>query len=223
MTPRVSGRRRMANLAGRAISQGAWVILAVLMTVQAARASGLDQLHAFLEKTRSAQGAFTQTVVSRDRRSTQTTSGTFSFARPGKFRWAYEKPFAQLIVADGATVWLYEPDLNQVIVRKLDAALGATPAALLAGDNSLERDFTLVASGERDGLDYVDATPRTSESQFTRIRLGFSGDLPRKMELTDAFGNTTDLVFTDLRRNPALAPSTFAFAIPAGADVVRSP
>ena len=186
----------------------------------ASSASGLDQLHAFLEGTQTAQGSFKQVVVNKDRRTTQSTSGTFAFARPGKFRWTYEKPFDQLIVGDGEKVWIYDRDLNQVIVRKLDAALGSTPAALLAGDNALEKNFTLVAGGEGNGLEFVDATPKAPESQFSRIRLGFADDLPRRMELTDAFGQTTELTFSDVKRNPKLAPDLFRFAPPHGADVV---
>lgn len=185
-----------------------------------AAASGLDQLHAFLEGTQSAQGAFRQVVVNRDGRTTQTTAGTFAFARPGKFRWTYDKPFDQLIVGDGEKVWVYDRDLNQVIVRKLDAALGATPAALLAGDNALESNFTLVAGGAENGVEYVDATPKAPDSQFKRIRLGFADNLPRRMVLTDAFGQTTELMFSDVRRNPTLAPETFRFTPPKGADVV---
>jgi len=185
-----------------------------------AYASGLDQLHAFLEGTQTAQGAFKQVVVNKDRRTTQATSGTFAFARPGKFRWTYEKPFDQLIVGDGEKVWIYDRDLNQVIVRKLDAALGSTPAALLAGDNALEKNFTLVAGGESNGLEFVDATPKAPESQFSRIRLGFVDNLPRRMELTDAFGQTTELTFAEVKRNPKLAADVFRFAPPQGADVV---
>jgi outer membrane lipoprotein carrier protein len=190
------------------------------LLVHTASASGLDQLHAFLEGTQTAQGSFKQAVVNKDRRTTQSTSGTFAFARPGKFRWTYEKPFDQLIVGDGEKVWIYDRDLNQVIVRKLDAALGSTPAALLAGDNALEKNFTLVAGGESNGLEFVDARPKAAESQFSRIRLGFVDDLPRRMELTDAFGQTTELTFADLKRNPKLAPDLFRFAPPQGADVV---
>jgi len=197
-----------------------WLACAVGGIASAAGASGLDELHAFLEGTKTAQGSFRQVVVNREGRTTQTTSGTFAFARPGKFRWTYDKPFDQLIVGDGDKVWVYDHDLNQVIVRKLDAALGATPAALLAGDNALEKNFTLVAAGEGDGLEYVDATPKAADSQFKRIRLGFADDLPRKMQLTDAFGQTTDLTFSDVRRNPKLPADTFQFTPPKGADVV---
>ena len=204
----------------RLIRGVAAIVIALSLYTAAAAASGLDQLHAFLEGTRSAQGAFKQVVVNRDGRTTQSTSGTFAFARPGKFRWTYDKPFDQLIVGDGEKVWVYDRDLNQVIVRRLDAALGATPAALLAGDNALENNFALVAAGSENGIEYVDATPKAPDSQFKRIRLGFVDSLPRRMVLTDAFGQTTELTFTDVRRNPALAPETFSFTPPKGADVV---
>ena len=204
----------------RLIRGVAAIVIALSLYTAAAAASGLDQLHAFLEGTRSAQGAFKQVVVNRDGRTTQSTSGTFAFARPGKFRWTYDKPFDQLIVGDGEKVWVYDRDLNQVIVRKLDAALGATPAALLAGDNALENNFALVAAGSENGIEYVDATPKAPDSQFKRIRLGFVDSLPRRMVLTDAFGQATELTFTDVRRNPALAPETFSFTPPKGADVV---
>src|SRR4029079_16014359 len=111
----------------------------------------------------SAQGSFRQNVVNKDRRTTQATSGTFAFQRPGKFRWTYEKPFDQLIVGDGEKVWVFDRDLKQVIVRKLDAALGATPAALLAGDNALEKNFTLVAAGARDPNDHLGPHPKTDD------------------------------------------------------------
>ena len=208
---------------GPARARSSWqarLACAAALVASAAGASGLDQLHAFLEGTQTAEGSFRQSVVNKDRRTTQTTSGSFAFQRPGKFRWSYDKPFDQLIVGDGAKVWVYDRDLNQVIVRKLDAALGATPAALLAGDNALEKDFTLVAGGEGDGVEYVNATPKAAESQFTRIRLGFVDNLPRRMELTDAFGQTTELTFSDVRRNPRLAADAFQFTPPKGADIV---
>ena len=201
------------------------LVLGIVLAAIAPRAhaSGLDQLHAFLEGTRTARGAFQQTVGNPQRRTTQTSSGTFAFARPGKFRWTYDKPFDQLIVGDGASVWVYDKDLNQVIVRKLDAALGATPAALLAGDNALERNFDLTAGAQAGELEYVEATPRSPESQFKRIQLGFRDNLPRTMTLLDAFGQTTELTFTTFERNPSLAGDLFRFTPPAGADVVGQP
>lgn len=192
--------------------------LAVLVAASA-DATGLAQLRAFLDGTHTAQGVFTQVATSKSR-TAQRSSGTFALSRPGKFRWTYEKPFAQLIVGDGTRVWIYDKDLNQVIVRKLDAALGATPAALLAGDNALERNFTLAEGQAAEGLEFVDATPRTADSQFTRVRIGFRDSLPRAMELTDAFGQVTSLTFTTIERNPSLGADLFKFEVPAGADVV---
>ncbi|HJU24149.1 MAG TPA: outer membrane lipoprotein chaperone LolA [Casimicrobiaceae bacterium] len=201
-------------------SRIAWMGALLCFCFVRAHASGLDQLHAFLEGTKTAQGAFRQVVTNRDGRTTQTTSGTFAFSRPGKFRWTYEKPFDEVIVGDGENVWVYDRDLNQVIVRKLDAALGATPAALLAGDNALEQNFTLVAAGAENGIEYVDATPKAPDSQFKKIRLGFVAELPRTMVLTDAFGQTTTLTFSGVERNPKLDPGLFTFTPPKGADVI---
>ena len=123
-------------------------------------------------------------------------------------------------MGDGTRVWVYDRDLNQVVVRKLDVALGATPAALLAGDNALEKNFDLTAGVSNDTLEFVEATPKTSESQFTRVRIGFRDNLPRRMELTDAFGQITTLDFVTIERNPTLAATLFRFDVPAGADVV---
>jgi outer membrane lipoprotein carrier protein len=206
----------LTRLAGAAV-------LALLAVAPPARATGMAQLSAFLEGTQTARGTFEQTVTNAQRRSSQTSSGTFAFARPGKFRWAYDKPFAQLIVGDGTRVWVYDKDLNQVTVREIDAALGATPAALLAGDNALQRSFNLAEGPATDGLEYVDATPKAPDSQFKRIRLGFRDSLPRAMTLIDAFGQTTELRFTQIERNPALAPDLFHFTPPPGADVVGEP
>ena len=162
-------------------------------------------------------------MLARNARAPQSSTGTFAFARPGKFRWSYEKPYEQLVVGDGSKVWVYDRDLNQVIVRQLDAALGATPAALLAGDNALERNFTLVDGGSADGLAWVEATPKAAESTFTKVRIGFRDALPRAMELTDAFGQTTRLAFDAFERNVSLGADLFRFTPPAGADVVSAP
>ena len=200
------------------------VALAILLLgASAAHAGGIDELHAFLDGAKNGRATFKQTVVARNARAPQTSSGTFAFQRPGKFRWSYEKPFEQLVVGDGAKVWVYDKDLNQVIVRQLDAALGATPAALLAGDNALERNFTLVDGGSADGLAWVEATPKAAESTFTRVRIGFRGALPRAMELTDAFGQTTRLAFDAFEKNVGLGADLFRFTPPPGADVVQAP
>jgi outer membrane lipoprotein carrier protein len=185
-----------------------------------ASASGLDELHAFLEGTKTAQGNFAQVVTNRDGRTTQTSSGTFAFERPGKFRWTYAKPFDQLIVGDGEKVYVYDRDLNQVIVRKLDAALGATPAALLAG-GSLEIDFDLVAMPSQDGLDWVKATPKAKDGAFQSVLIGFRGKDLAAVEIVDSFGQRSLLQFAQLAANVPIPPERFVFTVPPGADVIE--
>ena len=191
-----------------------------LLGVSAAHADAIEQLKAFHATTKSGRVTFRQVVVSKNQQGQRESTGTFAFQRPGKFRWFYEKPFEQLIVGDGEKVWVYDRDLNQVIVRKLDVALGSTPAALLAGDSALEKNFDLVDTGKRDGLDYVEAKPRSPDTGFERVSIGFADNVPRAMELRDTFGNVTMLTFGRFERNPAIDANEFKFVPPKGADVV---
>jgi outer membrane lipoprotein carrier protein len=198
-----------------------WLIAVwALAGAGALHASGLGQLKAFLDGAKSGKATFRQAVLAKGAREPQQSSGTFAFQRPGRFRWSYERPFEQLIVGDGGKLWIYDRDLNQVIVRKLDAALGASPAALLAGDNSLERHFELADAGKVGDLEFVEATPRAADSGMQGVRIGFRDGLPRVMELADAFGNLTTLTFDTFERNMKLDPAQFAFVPPKGADVV---
>ena len=183
-------------------------------------AGGLEQLQAFLDGTKSGRATFKQVISGRSGRAPQEATGTFVFARPGKFRWTYQKPIDQLIVGDGQKVWIHDRDLNQVIVRDQTSALGATPAALLSGDNTLERNFTLVSAGSKDGFEWVDAKPKSAESGFTDVRIGFRDNLPRAMELADAFGQATQLTFVTFERNAQIDAREFRFLVPQGADVV---
>lgn len=185
-----------------------------------AYAAGIDRLQQFMNQTRSAQATFEQRIYDNSGRVTQESSGSFAFSRPGKFRWTYEKPYAQLIVGDGARVWIYDEDLQQVTVRKLDQALGSTPAALLAGSNDALKAFDLKNEATREGLEWVLAVPRDQESNFSRIRMGFNEAGLAAMELADSFGQTTVLRFNNVRRNPSLDPSMFTFTPPADADVI---
>jgi outer membrane lipoprotein carrier protein len=204
-----------------------WVTRAALVAasllfvvVLPAAASGLAQLKAFIEGARTGTATFRQVVAGKSARVPQESSGTFAFARPGKFRWTYDKPYSQLLVGDGDKLWIYDRDLNQVIVKKLDRALGATPAALLAGSNTLEANFDLVDAGSAEGLEYVEAKPKSPDTGFDRVRIGLKENLPKTMELQDSFGRVTQLVFDSFERNPALDPGTFKFVPPPGADVV---
>ena len=185
-----------------------------------AQAAAIDKLHQFLDSTKSLRTDFTQQVVSRDGRSRQQSSGVMMFARPGKFRWQVDKPYAQLLVGDGTRVWMHDPDLRQVTVRRMGDALGSTPAALLAGEGALEKRFALKEAGMADSLEWVEATPLAADSGFDRLRIGFAGNELRAMELFDNFGQTTQLRFSRLERNPALAPTLFRFTAPPGSDVI---
>jgi outer membrane lipoprotein carrier protein len=194
-------------------------VLAIAFASTAA-ASGIDQLRAFVDGAHTGKATFRQVVTAKSGRVPQTSSGTFAFARPGKFRWSYDKPYAQLLVGDGDKLWIYDRDLNQVIIKKLDSALGATPASLLAGSNAFETNFVLIDGGNADGVEFVEAKPKSPDTGFDRIRIGFKENLPRTMELHDNFGQATQLTFDTFERNPALDPALFRFTPPPGADVI---
>lgn len=192
-----------------------------LMCAATAYAGGIDKLKQFIGATRSAQASFTQVVLDQNGQRIQSANGVMQFLRPGKFRWTYAQPYEQLIVGDGRKFWLYDADLNQVTVRPLDAALGSSPAALLSGNNEIERSFVLGDRGSQKGLDWLEAIPRSSDSSFRRIRMAFDSQANLVvMELLDLFGNTTVLRFSALKRNPSLPPELFRFEPPAGADVL---
>jgi outer membrane lipoprotein carrier protein len=193
-------------------------LLAVFLA-GSAQAAGIDQFRAFLETTKHARGSFSQSVAARSGHKPQQSAGFFAFARPGKFRWSYEKPYQQLLVSDGKKLWSYDPDLNQVTVRKLGDALGSSPAALLAGDG-LEDNFVLTDGGTVDGFEFVEATPKAKEGTFERVRIGFKDKLPRVMEVHDNFGQTTTLLLNQFEVNVSLPADTFRFTPPKGADVV---
>lgn len=197
-----------------------FIAFVLLLAPGMALASGVDTLRNFLHQTRTVKAQFSQSVMDRNGKQVQNASGTMQFSRPGKFRWTYEKPYAQLIVGDGAKVWMYDADLNQVTVKKLDQVLGSSPAALLAGDNEMERNFTLSDAGRNDGLEWVDASPKAKDGSFEKIRIAFRGAALEVMELRDHFGQTTLIRFAAMERNPKLAPALFSFTPPKGADVV---
>ena len=196
-----------------------WLAMLLLVPGVAA-AAGIDTLKNYLRETSSATAQFTQVVYDRNMRKLQETSGTMTFARPGRIRWAYEKPYEQLIVGDGNKLWVYDKDLNQVTVKAMGQAIGGSPAALLAGSNDIEKDFRISASGMKDGLDWLEAIPRSGESTFQKVRMGFGKSGLEAMELLDGFGQLTVVRFSGIERNPKLSPELFQFAPPKGADVI---
>jgi len=185
-----------------------------------AHAGGVERLKAFIAGAKTAEADFSQTVADKTGRVTQKASGRMAFARPGKFRWDYTAPYEQVIVGDGVKLWLYDADLEQVTVKSLGDVIAGTPAALLAGDNSIEKYFTLKNAGEAGGLEWLEATPKNKDTSFERIRMGFKGDVLVQMELDDFFGQRTTLKLSRFVRNPTIAPSRFTFTPPKGADVI---
>ncbi len=206
------GRARRARW--RAIGVGLLLCAAPL-----ARADAVDTLREFASSVKSGRAGFTQTVTSPDGARRKTSSGSFEFARPDRFRFAYLKPFEQLIVADGRKVWLFDADLNQVTVRTLSQALAATPASLLAG-GAPDKDFELSAAPDQDGLAWVLAMPRDKEGSIRSLRIGFRGKSLAALEILDAFGQRSLLQFTDLLANVPVADDRFRFVPPKGADVI---
>jgi len=201
------------------------LISAFALSVQAA---GLDSLENFVKSAKSGRAEFTQIVTAppRDGQTarSKTSSGTFEFARPNRFRFNYKKPFEQTIVADGQTLWLYDADLRQVTTRKQSEALGATPAALIASApdlTTLRKDFNLEDAGTKDGLQWVQATPKAKEGQLHLVKIGFRGNDLAALEILDSFGQRSMLTFNMMELNAAVSPDVFNFKPPQGADVLK--
>jgi outer membrane lipoprotein carrier protein len=189
-----------------------------------AGASALDQFKSFVSSTKAAKGEFVQKqvkAVGKGETVANTSTGTFLFARPGRFIWTYQKPYEQLLQADGQKLYIYDKDLNQVTVRPLGDALGSSPAAILFGSNDLEKNFTLKDAGAKDGLEWLEATPKSKDTTFDRIGIGLKDGVPQAMELRDSFGQVSLLTFSKFEKNPAIPADRFRFVVPKGADVFQ--
>lgn len=187
-------------------------------------AAALEQFRAFVAATKSARGEFSQRMVKEEGGKLHTsspTSGHFLFARPGKFIWSYQKPFEQVLQADGEKLYMYDKDLNQVTVRVLGNAIGSSPAAILFGSNDLEKNFTLSEAGMREGIEWLQAVPKAKDTQFEKIGIGLKDGVPVAMELRDSFGQVSVLSFTKFEKNPSLSAGQFKFVMPKGADVLQ--
>jgi outer membrane lipoprotein carrier protein len=196
------------------------LVIALCAVATLAEGATLERLRAFVRDTQTASAQFTQTVTDKNGRTVQQASGEFAISRPGKFRWSVTAPYKQLLVGDGERVWIYDADLNQVVKRRNDQALGTTPAALLAGKDDVERAFDWRDLPPAEGLDWLGATPKSKESSFTDIRLGFDASGLAALEIFDNFGQRTLIRLAHLQRNPRLSSDLFRFTPPKGADVV---
>ncbi len=198
----------------------AWLAAAPAAAVEP-EAVAPAQLRAFLAETVTLQARFSQVLLEADSDHAQLSEGTFYLHRPQRFRWDYASPAPQLVVADGEHLWLYDPDLEQATVRRLDDGLSSTPALLLSGDGTLEESFRIGAAYHEDGFDWVELAPVSAAADFTGVRVGFRDGRLGSMELIDALGQTTVIRFSEVRVNLPLEAGLFQFTPPAGVDVIR--
>jgi len=199
------------------------LLIAPALALPAPDVAAALRVEGFLAQLSSLRAEFRQTVSDTHGRVLEQAEGKVSLARPGRFRWDYRVP-EQVIVSDGTTIWLYDVELAQVTVRAAGEALAGTPTMLLAGEGDLNADFEITDAGHQDGLDWSRLTPRRTDGDFREVRLGFAGRDLKRMTFLDRLGQTTELEFFRLERNPRFDSSLFRFEPPPGADVVgRSP
>jgi outer membrane lipoprotein carrier protein len=182
--------------------------------------SGVDSLRRFFKEVNTFSARFSQVVLDERLSPIQESSGTLWIERPNKFRWDYEKPYKQRIVADGERLWVYDVGLQQVSVRALSGGLGDTPAMLLAGRGRLDDNFTIKALGAQNDIEWVQLSPRRKDSGYEDIRIGFAQGKLRVLEMVDGFGQVTRVTFQSSRENPRIEPNRFSFTPPEGVDVV---
>jgi outer membrane lipoprotein carrier protein len=187
-------------------------------------ATALEQFKIFVANTKSAKGEFSQQQIKMQdgkAKVSKTALGSFMFARPGKFIWTYTKPYEQTLQTDGDQLYIYDKDLNQVTIKALGGALGASPAAILFGGSELEKNFTLKEVGVKQDLEWLEAIPKTKDSQFEHIGIGMKDGLPVALELRDSFGQISLVTLKGVERNPVFKSDQFKFVLPSGADVFR--
>ncbi len=206
--------------------------LLIALYAASIRANGLESLENFVKTVKSGKSEFTQTVTSPSRAADginaapriKTSSGSFEFQRPGRFKFQYKKPFEQLILADGTHLWIYDADLNQATQRKQSAAFANTPAALIASAsdlNALRNEFSLENAPEKDGLTWVSAKPKSADSSLQMVRIGFKGDALQQLDIADSFGQRSVITFVSMQANAALPTINFQFTLPAKAELLK--
>lgn len=180
----------------------------------------LDALNYFFNEINTFEARFGQIVLDESLSEIDSSQGKMWIKRPGQFRWDYEPPEAQEIVGDGDNVWIYDIELEQVTVRSQDATLGKSPATLLARSGDLEESYEIQDIGSQGRYDWVNLIPKSEESGFVEIRIGFENNRLRLLELLDNLGQTTRILFIDLKENTPIAMTTFNFIAPNGVDII---
>lgn len=196
--------------------------VALAFSGPAAAGEGADRLDAFLDGFTTLEARFEQTLIDEKGRTLEVATGTVALARPGRFRWDYEAPYAQTIVGDGSAVWIYDPDLEQVTRKGMEQAIGSTPALILDSRAAIVEHYAIYELGQDQGLVWVALRPLEETNQYSDVRLGFDEPGLRVMELRDNFGQTTRVRFEAERLNPVLAPDRFEFTPPPGVDVIEA-
>ena len=213
----VSGPKILKRL-GRV--SGFLLLLAGLVPVPAVSSPGLDSLNYFFREIDSFEARFGQIVLDESLVEIDDGQGRLWIQRPGLFRWDYDEPDAQQIIGDGVNVWVYDIELEQVTVREQVATLGKSPAILLAGEGDLEDDYIVEDIGTQGRFDWVNLIPRSEDSGFSEVRIGFEDNRLRLLELLDTLGQRTRISFVDLKENIPVPPTTFEFIPPEGVDVI---
>ena len=197
-----------------------FTMLGLVITGIVQAAEGRAQLDRYFTDFVTLQARFEQTLIDEKGKTLEQSRGTVYLWRPGRFRWEYEHPYQQSIVADGKKVWIYDKELAQVTVKRLDAALGNTPTLLLNNRADIDRGFTVAEVGTAGGVTWLELRPKDKEPQYTSTRLGFEASALRLMELRDNFGQTTRIRFSNEQRNSKFSQSLFVFTPPPGVDVL---
>ncbi|MGN6519200.1 MAG: outer membrane lipoprotein chaperone LolA [Dokdonella sp.] len=191
-----------------------------LATHAGAADSARARMEAFSRDLHAVSGRFSQSVTDANGHRGDESRGTLALEAPRQFRWETIAPYQQTIVADGAKVWVYEPDLEQVSVRNQSAAEAHSPLTVLTDLSQLDSQFTASEAGERDGLAWLRLASKAKEPDFEYAELGFDATALQRMRFKDQLGNVTEIRFSDWKRNPALPAGTFRFTPPEGVDVV---
>lgn len=184
-------------------------------------ANALTDFRAYTRDLTSLSGSFTQEVRDKNGRVSRQSAGTFAIARPGKFRFTYEKPYKQTIVSDGVTVWLHDDDLNQLTTRKLADTLSEQPLSLLLDPAAAEKSFELKTLESRGSIGYVEAKPRRADASVDELRIAMVASRPAELSWRDALQNTNTIRFTTLTKNGKLAVDAFSFVPPKGVDILK--
>ncbi len=209
-----------AQAADRPTPDAAVAVAALDGDAAASPSAGQQRIERYLTQLTTLRANFHQTLFDADGQTVQHSAGTLMIKRPGRFRWDYQEPYEQLVVADGERLWLYDADLEQATVKRLDGSLAGTPAMLLSGSSDVGRDFDVQGEYEAEGLVWLQLASRKENAEFREVRLAFRGDDVELMELTDNLDQITRIALTDLQRNPPLTDEQFAFSPPAGTDVI---